>query len=841
VTTTSGQGADDRFRELETRTRELDAARRAMADAIAERQAVETRFVRQQDALIALTNRVGLYGSDLTSTLRHLTEAAAATLEVGRVGIWRYAPDRSGIRCVDLCEAGRGHHSSGQELSAADCPAYFRALADSEVIAVDDAVRDPRTADFAKGYLEPLGIGALLDAPVRLQGVLDGVLCHEHVGEPRHWTADEKAFAVAAANLVALVLEGWNRQQAEAALRDSEERFRLLSRASNDAIWDWDLTTDALWWNEPYETLFGYVRAEEEPSITTWTERVHPADRARVTSSIRGVIEGDGDSWSSEYRFLRRDGSYAYVLDRGEVIRDPAGRPVRMVGGMTDLTERKRAEDRLREQATMLDTASDAILVRDLEHRITYSNRSAQKLYGWSADELLGQRVTDFLYRDPRSFRSAMEAVLVRGEWVGEIEKTSRDGARVTVEGHWTLLRDEDGRPGAVLAIDIDITQRKLLEQQYLRAQRLESIGTLAGGIAHDLNNVLMPIMMSIEVLQQNERDPGRLDMLETIAGSARRGAEMVSRVMSFARGMDGRRVEVALTHVLGDLAKIVRETFPRNVTLELRVSSSLWTLEADPTQLHQVLLNLCLNARDALPLGGLVTITAENVQIDERFQALNIEAPTGPHVKIEVSDTGSGIPKDIIGRIFDPFFTTKEPGQGTGLGLATSLAIVKGHGGFIRVESEPGSGTRIQIYLPAATRRPADIVTGTRSELPRGTGQTVLVVDDEAPIRDIVRRTLEAFGYRVVLAADGGEAVELYEQHGTGIAAVLVDMMMPVLDGPATIQALQRLNPSVITIGVSGLASNDPIARAAGAQHFLLKPFSAEKLLRALHNALTR
>jgi PAS domain S-box-containing protein len=826
-------------RQLEQAARELDETHRALRQVEADRRSVDARYLRQQDALINLTNRLGLHGGDLAATLHQITEAAASTLEVARVGIWRYNADRSGIRCVSLFETAGRRHSSGQDLSASSCPAYFSALAESEVIAADDAFHDPRTSEFAEGYLAPLGITAMLDAPLRVQHVLDGVLCHEHVGAPRRWTTDEKAFSVAAANLVSLVLEGWNRRQAESALSASEERFRLLSNASNDAIWDWDLTTDGLWWNEGYETLFGYKRANEAPTIKTWTERVHPDDRVRVTESLRQIVETGGHGWSSEYRFRHRDGSYRYVLDRGHVLRDTDGRPVRMVGGMTDLTERKRTEDRLREQATMLDTARDAIMVRDLDHRLLYTNRSAQRLYGWTSDEVIGRPISELLYPDPGPFLTATEIVLARGEWVGEIEQVTSDGRRLTVEGHWTLVRDDDGAPRSVLALDIDITQRKALEQQYLRAQRLESIGTLAGGIAHDLNNVLAPILMSIAVLRADEPDPDRLEILTTIEGSARRGAEMVSRVMSFARGMDGQRRDVAPVQVIRDLGKIVKETFPRNITIEEPGDAALWTLQGDPTQLHQVLLNLCLNARDAMPDGGRLTIAAGNIVIDEREAALHLDAQSGRHVWLEVRDTGTGITKDIIDRIFDPFFTTKEPGKGTGLGLATSLAIVKGHSGFIRVESAPGSGTAVRLYLPAAATPAAAVVPKSKANLPRGTGETVLVVDDEAPIRDITRRTLEAFGYRVAVAADGSEAMAVFAERQDEIAVVLLDMMMPVMDGPATIEALLRLNPAVRIIGASGLAASDTGSRSAGVRHFLDKPYTAGTLLQAIHKTL--
>ncbi|RYD25066.1 MAG: hybrid sensor histidine kinase/response regulator, partial [Verrucomicrobiaceae bacterium] len=308
-----------------------------------------------------------------------------------------------------------------------------------------------------------------------------------------------------------------------------------------------------------------------------------------------------------------------------------------------------------------------------------------------------------------------------------------------------------------------DISEHRKLEQQFLRAQRMESIGTLAGGIAHDLNNILAPISMAIELLKMRSADGRSSELLDTISGSAHRAADMVRQVLSFARGMEGRRVEVHPRQLIAEIEVIMRDTFLKKIELEVRAGRELWAVHGDPTQLHQVLLNLCVNARDALAEGGKISITADNVMIDGTFAAINLEANAGPHVCIRVTDDGEGIPQDIIDRIFDPFFTTKSVGKGTGLGLSTSLAIVKSHGGFIRVESKNGKGTSFRVYLPANPELTAPETLPDRVELPAGAGETVLVVDDEESIRQITRQTLDAFGYRTLLASDGDEAISLY------------------------------------------------------------------------------
>ena len=515
-----------------------------------------------------------------------------------------------------------------------------------------------------------------------------------------------------------------------------------------------------------------------------------------------------------------------------------------------DITARKRVEEelqsthvRLREQASLLDQARDAILVRDLDHRITFWNKGAERLYGWTDSEAIGRNAIELLYADATTFHSAWERTLSAGEWIGEMRQIDRNGRPVICEGRWTLVPDAAGRPASVLCIHTDITERRKLEQQFLRAQRLESIGTLAGGIAHDLNNVLAPVILAADLLKMTVTDPEDRDLIATIATSAQRGANMVSQVLSFARGLEGVRVELQVRHLMDDIEKIARDTLPKNIEVRTAVAPDLKTVLGDPNQLHQVLLNLCVNARDAMPNGGEVTLTASNVDLDSAAAAMHIEASAGPYVSIEVRDTGTGMPPSVLERIFDPFFTTKDVGKGTGLGLSTSLAIVKSHGGFVRVSSEEGQGSVFAVYLPAGAGAGAADRVNEPAAPPRGHGETVLVVDDEIAIRLMVRQTLETFGYRVVLACDGAEALTLYERHRSDIAVVLTDMMMPVMDGPTAIQALMRMDPDVHIIAASGLsaAGGPEMPAVPGARHFLPKPYSAHSLLTIIERALLK
>lgn len=380
------------------------------------------------------------------------------------------------------------------------------------------------------------------------------------------------------------------------------------------------------------------------------------------------------------------------------------------------------------------------------------------------------------------------------------------------------------------------------MEQQFLRAQRMESIGTLAGGIAHDLNNVLAPILMSIDLLRMTSRDARALAVLSTIETSAKRGADMVKQILSFARGVEGERMVINIRHIIQDMQHLVHDTFPKEIVFRAELDRELPFFSGDHTQVHQVLLNLCVNARDAMPKGGTLTVTATTLLVDDSYAGMTPGSMSGRYLKIKVTDTGTGIPPEVLDKIFDPFFTTKEHGKGTGLGLSTVLSIIKSHGGFLNVYSEPGNGTTFSICFPAMDAPEGATARVQEDTHPRGNDELILIVDDEAAVRTITQQTLETYGYRVMVAADGTEAVALYSMHRTGIAAVVTDMMMPVMGGQATIQVLQRLNPAVKVIAASGLSNDGSSARATamGVKHFLPKPFTAQTILTALRQVLS-
>jgi PAS domain S-box-containing protein len=509
------------------------------------------------------------------------------------------------------------------------------------------------------------------------------------------------------------------------------------------------------------------------------------------------------------------------------------------------LAEVRASELKLAEQAALLDQTNDGILVSDLQGVILFWNRGAERLFGWSAAEAIGRRVSELLRLDQAQLRPAAEAVINQGSWVGHLEKRSRDGKLITVDCSWTLLRDAHGNPKSILATDTDITERKEMEAKFLRAQRLESIGTLAGGIAHDLNNLLSPIFVGLDLLKLSPRNADDQRVLQLMEQSSTRATALVRQVLSFARGEEGARVSVHIRYVAREVAAIVRSTFPRNITLQVDCASDLWLVHADPTQLNQILLNLCVNARDAMPEGGRLTLSARNVEVDAQFAALSHQGAPGPYVLVEVADTGTGIPREIIDKIFDPFFTTKERGKGTGLGLSTVLGIARAHGGFVNVYSEPGQGSVFKVYLPAATA-PCDAPAGMLTEsVPPfgGDGKTILLVEDEEIIREVTQHALELAGYQVIAANDGAQAFALFHANRSKIELILTDMMMPIMDGAALVAAIRRADSNVAVIAASGLNdhNNQIKAATAGITHFLCKPYTTADLLAAIRRALNQ
>jgi two-component system cell cycle sensor histidine kinase/response regulator CckA len=514
-----------------------------------------------------------------------------------------------------------------------------------------------------------------------------------------------------------------------------------------------------------------------------------------------------------------------------------------------EVAEHKQAATALKESALLLDLASDAIFVRDFDdQRIHFWNKGAERLYGWTGIEAKEGAIAQALLGDELANKSAQDSVLEKGEWNGEMRRINKSGERITVNSRWTLLRDADGNPASILTIDTDITEKKKLETQFLRTQRLEAIGTLATGMAHDLNNILAPILIATEMLRWPLPRKDFEETVNRIENSTKRGAEIIKQVLTFGRGVSGERVPLQLGPLLEEMVAMTRETFPKNIEIRVNAADGLWPIRGDRTQIQQVLLNLCVNARDAAGERGLLFIDAANVMLDAQSVTRTPGLKPGAHVLLRVIDNGSGIPAEILDRIFDPFFTTKPHGKGTGLGLSTVMGIVKSHGGLVGVTSEVGKGTAFKIFLPASPEaRTADGCAEVHIPRPEvdGAGRTILMVDDEAEILLANQAILERYQYSVLTAADGEEALNTFRQKQHCVKAIITDMVMPRLDGLGLIKAVRSIAPSMPIIASSGLGRNmgrsDRSAEleSLGVAKFLMKPYTADMLVAALQEIL--
>lgn len=811
-----------------------------VAHDITERERTQKLLNRRAafDALIAriLTGFASCTSEEVDDRIRACLEELTRFVGVDSGVLALFSPGQT-TWSIAYCWAAPGYPDvTSHHQQVPITPANWAAmkLLAGEPVVINRIVDIPPEATIERQFFERDGLKARVALPLfGRKGRVIGAIGFRSYAREVTWMVEDFHQLRVIGEAVVHVLE---RKTAEAALNESERRFRDLFERSPDAVFVEDACGVILDANPAACRLHGVSR--DQLVGKNVLETVPPEFRERVAQAFPKWMTGE--LTQAEGVSLTADGRQVPVEIRGELIRyseQPA-----LLLHVRDISERKQAEARIRQQAALLEASHDAILVWDVTAGVQYMNPAAEDLTGMKFAEAQSQELGAVLRtRSDLELRAAIQEVTARGDWAGELELLAGENRSRTVASRWTVLTDTQGKPASVLITCNDVTERKQLEAQYLRAQRLESVGTLASGVAHDLNNILSPIIMGVEMLHNADADPDTQSILSMMKESARRGADTVKQLLTFARGAESRRGPVQPRHLLKEIARLLQQTFPKNIQIYTDYAEQPATVLADPSQLHQVLMNLCVNARDAMPEGGVLFLTLENKTLDETGAKIHPKARPIPYVVFKVSDSGTGIPPEILDRIFDPFFTTKPQGKGTGLGLATVLGIAESHGGFVLVESKPGQGTTFQVFLPASA-----VANGTEPAAgpllaARGRGELVLVVDDEPAVLRMAEGVLRRGGYETLAATSASQALSLFEKHHDQIRVVLTDIMMPFGDGRQLIAMLYDQDAKLPIIAMSGHATGDFQRETLkrGARTFFSKPFTAEQLLAAIADAL--
>ncbi|TAK56581.1 MAG: PAS domain S-box protein [Gammaproteobacteria bacterium] len=908
-------------------------------------------YERQQRALAELM-RGRLWQYDDETSLREITATAARVLEVGRASIWRLNAERDAIVLQDLFDAATAGHSTGTTIPGTTAPAYFRALHSGEIIDAEDACADPRTREFTEDYLQPLGIGAMLDAPIFVAGRLDGVLCLEHVGPPRRWTDEERVFVVSFANLVSLVL-------AQRELAHSESHLRAIVDNEPECVKIVSADGRVLEMNPAGLRLL-------EGSAQQIIGRpvlglIHPEDREVFMELHQRVLRGG--SGQLRFRILSCQGSLRWMETHSAPLRDRAGEVHAVLSVARDITASRQAEEELRRREALLRMSSrmsrlgawtidlstgrlicteEWLELHELPAGSAPDRRQALDLHAPEFRARLQAALEDCVMSHvPFDFESQIITARGRRVWVRILGEAVLDqhGAVVRVQGatqdisqrkHEELLQQVEQQllelistaaplravfdrlvaatqallPGSIAAIRLDgedpareqdphgdwttpvidsagvvralftvyraqaqpagdadravITRLSRLagiaierdrraadlresEERLRQSQRLETAGQLTGGVAHDFNNLLTVIIGNAGLLQESfGAHDERRHLVEMIGAAAERGAELTQRLLAFARRQALAPRAVDAGGLLSGMADLLRRTLGEHIEIEVRPGAATWPVLVDPGQLENALLNLAINARDAMPGGGRLTIEAANAELDEDYVSRHADARPGAHVMLAVSDTGVGIAPENLARVFEPFYTTKPRGKGTGLGLAMVYGFIRQSGGHVNIYSEPGSGTTVRIYLPRADEVAANEPTRPVPEVVGGT-ETVLLVEDDAPVREFARSQLLALGYRVLEAPDGPRALEVLRVHDD-IDLLFTDVVMPGgMNGAQLASAARELRPGLRVLYTSGYTENAILHHDrldAGVQ-LLSKPYRSADLARKLREAL--
>jgi PAS domain S-box-containing protein len=618
------------------------------------------------------------------------------------------------------------------------------------------------------------------------------------------------------------------------AYREAEDRLRFVLDSADIGYIDYDIARDSSTRSLKHDQIFGFPDGMPHWDYHTLLTSVHPEDRVAVGDQIRGIFTRG--KASGEFRVVWPDGTIHWLWGQARGHRNPQGKPAHISAVIADVTRRKLDEESLREQAQLLDLAHDAIFSQDRSEAIQFWSQGAERMYGWTREEAVG-RVSYELLRTgfPDPLDEIRRKMAAEGHWEGQLTHVRKDGAVLQVSGRWAARRGSSGDVQGTLQINSDVTERLRIEEQLRHTQKLESLGVLAGGVAHDFNNLLTGILGNASLALEGVpvHHPQR-QFLEEVMRASERAADLTRQLLAYAG--KGRFVmrTIDLSALVRDIGGLLQTSIAKTVQLRFQLDNRLPGIDADPGQLQQIVMNLVINGAEAIgPEGGTVLVITAAQEVDDAYIATMSSAGEllrpGRYIILEVHDTGCGIEPETLARMFDPFFTTKFAGRG--LGLSAVLGIVRSHKGAIKVYSKPGQGATVKVLLPASSN-PVTAAPPAFSGQLGGTG-TILVVDDEDVVRQTARHTLQRYGYQVVLASDGAEAVECYRGRPDAISLVLLDLTMPVMSGEETLGHLQTVNPRVRVLLTSGYNEIEAVQRFAGKglAGFIQKPYTASAL----------
>ena len=587
-------------------------------------------------------------------------------------------------------------------------------------------------------------------------------------------------------------------------------------------------------------------------SASDWHMSLNRLKADPVVAAVRTTYLGDPQGESITILWSLRDVTERQRLEQqlqaahDQLEQQVAERTAELARANTQLRQEidqhRQAEQTIRHQAALIDIATDAIYVQDADHCITFWSQGATKLYGWTEAEALGQNAALLLTGSaPDTTLATLMAEADSGSWQGEMMHRTKAGNQVFVLSRQTQMPQDEGLAASTLVVNTDITEKKQLQAEFFQAQRMESLGTLAQGIAHDFNNLLNPVRIVPQMLLKRlpNLDDHSRDLVQMLLTVADRGMALSKQILTFAGRYEVSPATLDVPGLIQEVQTLLQHTVPKTIALKVDVAPDLAPVWTDKTLIHQVLMNLCVNAQQAMPTGGTLSIAAHNTQVSQQGDSSQGAPRTGAYVIVTVADTGTGIAPEVIDRIFDPFFTTKPPGQGTGLGLSTVARIVKDCGGFVRVSSEVGVGSTFQVYLPVTDKTTPERTPEISADALPGQNQQVLIVEDDAQVWLATETLLKTFNYRPLSARDGLKALEIYGEHHLAIDAILLDCDLPQLNGLDTLKRLKAINPNVPILMVSGLQSNRSAAMEAGADAFIVKPYDLSELLSWLHLTL--